>query len=156
MTKAYWQLKAYEAERAAKQEKDERYYAESGSVAFNKQVVTPTTLPQDSAARKEIPLFQGVLQYFPAALAEVAKVSKFGNDKHNAHLGHMQHTRGLSMDHADCLLRHLVDIEGGAAYDPESGLPQVAYVAWRALALAQEWLEEHHGAPMAPNAKEKE
>ena len=91
-----------------------------------------------------------------AALAEVAKVSKFGNDKHNAHLGHMQHTRGLSMDHADCLLRHLVDIEGGAAYDPESGLPQVAYVAWRALALAQEWLEEHHGAPMAPNAKEKE
>jgi len=113
------------------------------------------TLPQDSAARKEIPLFEGVLQYFPAALAEVAKVSKFGNDKHNGEGTPLRHTRGKSMDHADCILRHLVDIDGGACYDPESGLPQVAYVAWRALALCQEWLERNHDAPLAPNANEE-
>ena len=68
----------------------------------------PTTLPTGSAARKDVPLARGVLDYFPAALAEVARVSKAGNDKHNPGQD-MHHARGKSTDHADCLLRHLVD-----------------------------------------------
>lgn len=37
----------------------------------------------DSEARKNIPLAEGLLWYFPNALAEVARLSKTGNDKHN-------------------------------------------------------------------------
>ena len=70
--------------------------------------MTATTLPTDSAERKEIPLFRGVMRYFPAALAGVARVSKAGNDKHNGKDSPLQHTRGLSTDHADCILRHLM------------------------------------------------
>jgi hypothetical protein len=40
-------------------------------------------------------------------------------------------------------------------YD-EDGMPQVAYIAWRALALAQEWMEKHAGVPLAPGAREPE
>ena len=114
--------------------------------------VVKRSLPQDSSGRKEVPLAEGVLKYFPAALAEVAKVSKFGNDKHNGEGAPMTHTRGLSMDHADCIIRHLVD-HYDDPYEPESNLPQLAYVAWRALALCQEWLEKNQDAPLAPNAK---
>ncbi len=40
-------------------------------------------LPTDSDERKEIPIFSGVMNYFPLALAAVARHSKRGNDKHN-------------------------------------------------------------------------
>jgi hypothetical protein len=113
-----------------------------------------TTLPKDSAARKEIPLYRGPLRYFPAALAAVARVCKAGNDKHNPG-EEMHHARGKSADEADCIVRHLVDMSEdfghGVGYD-ENGTPQVAMIAWRALALAQKWLEEH-GAPLAPGAR---
>ena len=39
------------------------------------------TLPTDSAARKAVPLCAGVLRYFPAALAGVARISKAGNER---------------------------------------------------------------------------
>jgi len=110
-----------------------------------------TTLPTDSAERKGVPLHAGVMRYFPAALAAVARVSKSGNDKHNGKGSPLQHTRGLSMDHADCILRHLMDMEE-QPIDPISGLPEVFNVAWRALALCQEWCENNEGAPLAPGA----
>jgi hypothetical protein len=90
----------------------------------------------------------GVLDYFPAALAEVAKVSKAGNDKHNPGQP-MHHARGKSTDHADSLLRHLVD-RGGI--DPDTGVRHSAEVAWRALALLQQELEDA-GAPLARGAR---
>ncbi len=118
-------------------------------------MASKTTLPADSESRKGIPLFRGVKRYFPAALAAVAKVSKFGNDKHNPG-EEMHHARGKSTDHADCIERHLMDLDAdygkGVGYD-ENGIPQVGYIAWRALALAQEWLETHAGAPLAPGAR---
>jgi hypothetical protein len=109
---------------------------------------TATTLPADSKARKGIPLARGLLDYFPAALAAIAEVSKAGNDKHNPG-EEMHHARGKSMDHADCILRHLVD---RGALDPEDGLRHSAKVAWRALALLQEELEAA-GAPLARGAR---
>jgi len=58
------------------------------------------TLPEDSAERKGIPLVTGLLDYFPAALAEVAKVSVAGNEKPNP--GQPLHwSRDKSNDHAD-------------------------------------------------------
>ncbi len=107
----------------------------------------PRTLPTDSAARKAIPLARGLLDYFPAALAAVAEVSRVGNEKHNPGQP-MHHSRGKSTDHADCIMRHLVD---RGAIDPETGLRHSAEVAWRALALLQEELEAA-GAPVARGA----
>jgi hypothetical protein len=96
--------------------------------------------------RKEVPIARGVLDYFPAALAEVAKLSKIGNDKHNP--GQDLHwSRGKSSDHADCIMRHLTE-RGTVDTD---GLLHDVKVAWRALAMLQEALEAA-GAPKARGA----
>lgn len=107
-----------------------------------------TTLPVETAARKDIPLARGVLDYFPAALAEVARVSKAGNDKHNPG-EELHHARGKSMDHADCIARHLLE---RGTYDTD-GLSHTAHLAWRALALLQEECEQQRGAPLARGAR---
>lgn len=114
-----------------------------------------TTLPQDSAARKEIPLYRGLLRYFPAALAAAARISKVGNEKHNPG-EEMHHARGKSMDHGDCIIRHLIDLPedfGAGVGRDEDGELQVGYLVWRALAFAQEWLELEGLAPPAPGAR---
>jgi len=132
------------------------------------------TLPTDSAARKEYPLHRGLLRYFPAALAGVARISKIGNDKHNPGQD-MHHSRGKSGDHGDCILRHLIDLEEAlACIDKvaperrdaaceraperrdaacERALNEASHIAWRALALSQELHEKLGGAPLAPGAK---
>lgn len=92
----------------------------------------------DSAERKAIPLVSGVLDYFPDALIEVAKVSKAGNDKHNPGQP-LHHARNKSTDHADSIGRHLLD-RGGI--DPDTGQLHSAELAWRALALLQQELED--------------
>jgi len=113
------------------------------------QIVTPKqAMPVDSKERKNVPLVTGVLDYFPAALAAVARLSKFGNDKHNP--GEDLHwARSKSNDHADCIARHLVD---RGVIDPETGMSHTVEVAWRALALLQ-LEEEERGAPMARGAR---
>lgn len=91
----------------------------------------------DSAARKGMPLARGVLDYFPNALLEVARTSRLGNEQHNP--GQPMHwAYGKSADHADALLRHLIDRR---SVDSD-GVPHVAKVAWRALALLQAYLED--------------
>lgn len=93
-------------------------------------------LPEDAKTRKGLPICTGVLDYFPLALAEVARTSKAGNDQHNP--GQPLHwDRTKSLDHADCILRHLVD-RGTVDTD---GILHSAKVAWRALALLQTELE---------------
>ncbi len=114
-----------------------------------------TTLPVDSAERKNFPIHEGCIKYFPAALAGVAHISKIGNDKHNPGEP-MHHSREKSKDHADCIQRHQLELSedfGKGVGRDEKGVPQVLYTAWRALAQAQIWLEQHDGAPLAPNAK---
>lgn len=117
-----------------------------------------STLPIDSTARKEYPLFRGCLRYFPAALAGVARISKLGNDKHNPGQD-MHHARGKSTDHGDCILRHLIDLSDliakksrGEQVDNQTILDEASSMAWRALALSQE-LHESMGAPLAPGAQ---
>ena len=106
------------------------------------------SLPTDSAERKRIPLARGVLDYFPAALAMVARISLAGNEKHNAGED-LHHARGKSADHADCIMRHLME---RGTVDAEDGLPHSGKLAWRALALLQEELEAA-GAPNALGAR---
>lgn len=112
-----------------------------------KQAAPPSALPADKTARKAVPLTRGLLDYFPAALAEVAHVSYVANEQHNPGEP-MHHARGKSTDHADCIMRHLVD---RGALDSD-GLRHSAKVAWRALALLQEELEAA-GAPLARGAR---
>lgn len=104
-------------------------------------------LPTDPASRKAIPLARGLLDYFPAALAAVAELSRIGNEQHNPG-EEMYWARGKSTDHADCIVRHLVD-RGTLDKD---GVSHTTKVAWRALALLQEELEAA-GAPMARGAR---
>lgn len=122
-----------------------------------------TTLPTDSQARKQIPLLSGVFRYFPAALAGVARISKAGNDKHNPGEP-LHHARGKSMDHGDCLLRHLMDLQdhlallerrtdAGWPLSADDVLTEADSVCWRALAMSQELHERYGGAPLAPGAK---
>lgn len=106
------------------------------------------SLPTDAMARNEYPMADGLLYYFPAALAEVARVSKIGNDQHNP--GQPMHwDRSKSRDHANKILRH--QLEAGTR--DADGTLHSAKVAWRALAQLQEELEREHGAPLARNAR---
>lgn len=116
------------------------------------------TLPTDSQERKNYPIFEGCVKYFPAALAGVARLSKIGNDKH-APGQELHHARSKSTDHSDCIMRHLIDtadmlaaMNRGEEVDKEQILMEANAAAWRALAFAQE-LHEKFGAPMAPGAK---
>ncbi len=86
--------------------------------------------------RKSVPLASGALDYFPDALVEVARCSHVATDQH--HSGEPLHwDRTKSLDHADSLMRHLVD-RGKLDSD---GVRHTAKVAWRALALLQTELE---------------
>lgn len=98
--------------------------------------VEQSKLKGSAAVRKGVPLATGVLDYFPLALIEVARVSKAGNDQHNP--GQPLHwSKEKSADHADCILRHLID---RGTYDSD-GMLHSAKVAWRALALLEIELE---------------
>lgn len=104
----------------------------------------------DSATRKTFPMAAGLLDYFPDALAEVSRISYLGNQKHNP--GEPpHHARGKSVDHADCIVRHLV---GRGGFDGE--LRESAALAWRALALLQEELEREMGLPLPRGARAPE
>jgi len=105
-------------------------------------------LPDDSAARKEVPMATGLLDYFPDALAAVAHLSFLGNQKHNP--GQSLHwSRDKSTDHADCIVRHLAE-RGGV--DPDGNRHSVM-LAWRALANLQVELEKDLGLPMSRASK---
>lgn len=93
-------------------------------------------LATDWQERKDTPITTGVLDYFPLAIAEIARVSKAGNDQHNP--GQPLHwNKSKSTDHADSLVRHLLE-RGTIDTD---GQRHSAKVAWRALALLQTELE---------------
>lgn len=105
-------------------------------------------LPTNPQDRKGAPVTTGVLDYFPLAIAEVARISEAGNRQHNP--GQPLHwARGKSVDHADCVTRHL--IERGTI--DSDGQRHTAKMAWRALALLQEELEAEAGFVPEPPTK---
>lgn len=90
-----------------------------------------------SKNRKEYPVYSGVLNYFPDAMMEVARVSYVGNEQHNP--GEPLHwSRGKSNDHLDALTRHMLD----AGQIDDDGVRHSAKVAWRALANLQIEIEK--------------
>jgi hypothetical protein len=97
-------------------------------------------LPTDAAERKKIPLATGVLDYFPDALMEVARVSFDGNQQHNP--GQPLHwAKEKSADHADTMMRHFIERFGRDS----DGRRHAAKMCWRALAFLQRLIEEERG-----------
>ena len=98
-------------------------------------------LTNDSTARKQTPMYSGLLKYFPRALAAVARVSWAGNEKHNP--GRPLHwSRDKSADHEDCIVRHMI-----TPYDVDTdGELHIAHAAWRALAACEIALERRSTA----------
>jgi hypothetical protein len=91
---------------------------------------TAMVLPSDSFIRKQLPIFNGFLRYFPRACAAVSHLSLLANEKHNP--GEPLHwSENKSSDHLDALTRHLID---AGRIDPEFGLLHDVGLAWRAFA----------------------
>ena len=101
-----------------------------------------TPLPTDSTERKTYPLYRGLMVYFPRALAAVAHHSHASNEQHNP--GEPLHwAREKSTDHADCLVRHVLEGDWTA-------------VAWRALAQLETELEKDAGIDSTPKLTDEE
>lgn len=102
------------------------------------------SLPAGDEDRLDFPMFDGLLAYFPNALAEVARVSKIGNDQHNP--GQPMHwARGKSTDHLNKALRHIVD----AGKLDARKVRHTARAAWRILAELQEEIEREGEVPLS-------
>lgn len=98
-------------------------------------------LPHDSQQRKETPVFSGFQAYFPDAIAEVAKVSWVGNQKHNP--GQPLHwAREKSTDQMDAAARHMADYSKGVRLSAEGYV--LAQAAWRLLAQLQLDIEKEN------------
>lgn len=95
------------------------------------------TLPTDAKARKNVPVYSGVLKYFPRALAAVAELSRAGNEQHNPGKP-LFWDRSKSGDELDALTRHLLE----AGTIDTDGQRHSAKVAWRALANLEKELEQ--------------
>ena len=115
---------------------DGLHYEKDILSGFNKvndiEVTYEEVKPEDKAkARKGMPVFSGVLKYFPNAIKEVAKCSKAGNDQHHPDKP-LHWDMSKSKDEYDALCRHLID----HTIDPmdDDGVLHLAKVAWRALA----------------------
>jgi hypothetical protein len=105
-------------------------------------------LETDSEKRKEMPIYSGVMRYFPDALAEIARLSKAGNDKHNPDEP-LHWARSKSGDELDSLVRHLLE---AGTLDEDQFFHDVK-IAWRALANLQKLLEKVRGLPISPASK---
>lgn len=90
--------------------------------------------------RKQMPVYSGVLKYFPDALKEVSKASQAGNNQHHPDKPlHWDKTK--SFDNEDALVRHLIDHSKEPMDD--DGVLHLTKVAWRALASLQIYLENN-------------
>ena len=97
-------------------------------------------LPHDAKARKALPLYTFLTQYFPDAIAELVKVSVKGNEQHNPGQP-MNWARGKSTDQLDAAMRHLFDHGVGIRFGVD-GQRTLAQAAWRLLAQLQLDLEK--------------
>jgi hypothetical protein len=93
-------------------------------------------MEKNKQKRKQLPIYSGVLKYFPDALAEVSKVSRAGNEQHNPDKP-LHWDRSKSTDELDALTRHLLE----AGKLDTDGLRHSAKIAWRALSNLQKEIE---------------
>ena len=88
-------------------------------------------LPNNAQERKKYPMYSGLLNYFPDALAMVAKCSYDGNQQHHPDKP-LHWDKSKSYDELDALVRHICEGEWEK-------------VAWRALANLQRKIDDGYG-----------
>jgi hypothetical protein len=88
--------------------------------------------------RKGMPVYSGIIKYFPNALKEVSKCSQAGNVQHD-NGDKLFWDRSKSGDELDALTRHLIDHSINPLDD--DGQLHLAKVCWRALAGLEKYLE---------------
>lgn len=98
-------------------------------------------LPTDAKERKNLPIGTGVLDYFPDALAEVAKASVAGNKQH-LNGQPLRWDRSKSTDESDSLIRHFLERDKM----DEDGVLHAGKLAWRALSYLQKLIESRREA----------
>jgi hypothetical protein len=97
------------------------------------------SLPTDRDARNALPIWDGLMAYFPDVWAEVARVSVAGNKQHG--LGAKLHwNRDVSTDHLNKVMRHCLDHGTGNVMDTDDTY-HMAKVVWRACAELQLTIE---------------
>lgn len=89
---------------------------------------TASGLPTDAKERKAIPVYTGFINYFPKAIAAVAKVSLAGGIQHGQTAETLHWDRSKSGDELDAMMRHILDGDW-------------EQVAWRAMANLEKKLE---------------
>ena len=87
--------------------------------------------------RKDMPVYSGVLKYFPNAIKYVSFVSKVGNDQHHPDKP-LHWDMDKSTDEPDALVRHLIDHSINPIDDDE--VLHLGKVAWRSLAMLERYL----------------
>ena len=92
------------------------------------QPIVPYKLPEDAKERKAIPVYTGFINYFPRAIAEVAKISLAGGIQHGQTAETLHWDRPKSGDELDAMMRHILDKDW-------------AQVAWRAMANLEKYIE---------------
>lgn len=88
----------------------------------------------------KIPVFQGILDYFPRALMAVAEVSAFGASKY-AWKGWESVPEGRTR-YKDASIRHMMYRAMGEHVDPDSGLLHECHEVWNHLAALELKLRE--------------
>lgn len=96
------------------------------------------SLPDDRDARNALPIWDGLMTYFPDAWAEITRVSVEGNKQHG--LGPLHWERTVSTDHENKVMRHMLDHAAGKVRDTD-GTMHLAKAAWRILAALQTAIE---------------
>lgn len=109
-------------------------------------------LPTDDKARKMIPLFTFLTQYFPDAILAMVGVSVAGNVQHNPELSpaDIKWAREKSRDQMNTAQRHIWDYGTGVKRDVD-GQWHLAKAAWRILAQLQLDIEEERKGEVRVN-----
>lgn len=117
---------------------------------MNKQSIDIISGTESAYIRKKMPIYSGVLKYFPDAIREISKTSWMGNQQHHPNEP-LHWDRSKSTDELDALTRHLMEV----GTTDNDGIKHSAKVAWRALANLQKELEKEGKAPLSNYNKSK-
>lgn len=99
-----------------------------------------------------MPVFQGLIDYFPRACMEVARVSQMGAEKYQWK-GWESVPDGLNR-YSNAMVRHQLNLAIQGEYDPDGFLHR-AQIAWNALATLELWLREHDTGRQGESAGEE-